>query len=91
MSGVERFRPHREPGLAPFPQLGAQTLAALGATTAQHGATAGGRHTRAKTVSAGPSDLTGLISSFHDTLLDEPIDSLATRPPAFTMRAMGCC
>lgn len=80
MSGVERSRPHLEPGPAPFPQLGAQTLAALGTTTTQHGATAGGRHTRAKTVSAGPSDLTGLVGSFHDTLLDEPIDSLATPP-----------
>lgn len=89
MSGVGRLRPQRGAGAAPLPQSGAQTLAALGATAAQHGATAGRRHTRAETVSAGPSDLTGLVGSFHDSLLDEPIDSFAGTPSASATRAMG--
>ena len=51
-------------GAAPH-RLGAQMLAALGATTAQDGAAAGGGHAGAETVGAGSSDFTGLVCSLH--------------------------
>lgn len=47
---------------------GAQTLAALGAATADDGAAAGRGHARAKTVRAGTADLARLICSFHGVL-----------------------
>ena len=45
--------------------LDSETLAALGATTAQDGAAAGGGHAGAETVGAGFSDFTGLVCSLH--------------------------
>ena len=45
--------------------LRTETLAALGAATSQHGASALGGHARAETVSADSVQVTGVESTFH--------------------------
>lgn len=46
-----------------------QTLAALGAAAADNGATARGGHALQKAMSAFATDDTGLVGSFHQTIL----------------------